>query len=60
VRQLSEAAKRVLTQPEFVERQRTIGSDLSWSTPEELAGRLKADTAEALRIARDLKLTPGT
>lgn len=60
MRQLSDAAKRVLTQPEFVERQRAIGSDLSWSTPEELAGRLKADTAEALRIARDLKLTPGT
>jgi tripartite-type tricarboxylate transporter receptor subunit TctC len=60
VRQLSDAAKRVLTQPEFVERQRAIGSELSWSTPEELAGRLKADTAEALRTARDLKLTPGT
>ncbi len=60
VRQLSEAARKVLTQPEFVERQRAIGSDLLWSTPEELAMRLKNDTEEALRIARELKLSPGS
>ena len=45
---------------EFVERQRAIGSDLLWSTPEELAMRLKNDTEEALRIARELKLSPGS
>jgi tripartite-type tricarboxylate transporter receptor subunit TctC len=59
VRQVSEAARRVLTLPEFVDKQRALGSDLVWSTPEDLAVRLKTDTEEALRIARDLKLSPG-
>lgn len=59
VRQVSEAARRVLTLPEFVDKQRALGSDLVWSTPEDLAMRLKTDTEEALRIARDLKLSPG-
>ena len=58
VRTLSEAARRVLTNPEFVERQRAIGSDIVFSTPEELAARLKVDTEDALRLARDLKISP--
>lgn len=56
---LSEAVQRVLSLPAFVEKQRALGSDLAWSTPEALAARLKADTEEAVRIARELKLTPG-
>ena len=58
VRTLSEAARRVLTNPEFVEKQRAIGSDIVFSTPEELAARLKVDTEDALRLARDLKISP--
>ena len=58
VRVLSEAARRVLGNPEFVEKQRAIGSDLVWSTPEDLAQRLKVDTDDALRLARELKLSP--
>ena len=58
VRTLSEAARRVLTNPEFVDKQRAIGSDIVFSTPEELAARLKTDTEDALRLARELKISP--
>ena len=58
VRTLSEAARKVLTNPEFVEKQRAIGSDIVFSTPEELAARLKVDTEDALRLARELKISP--
>lgn len=58
LRSLSEATRKVLTNAEFVEKQRVIGSDIIWSTPEELAARLKTDTDEALRLARELKISP--
>lgn len=58
VRVVSDAARRVLGNPEFAEKQRAIGSDLAWSTPEELANRLKVDTENSLRLARELKLSP--
>ncbi len=58
VRALSEATRKVLTNPEFVEKQRAIGSDLVFSSPEELAMRLKVDTEDALRLARELKISP--
>ena len=58
VRTLSEAARKVLTNPDFVDRQRVIGSDVAWTSPDELAALLKADTEEALRLARELKISP--
>ena len=58
VRALSEATRKVLTNPEFVEKQRAIGSDIVFSSPEELATRLKVDTEDALRLARELKISP--
>ena len=58
VRALSDATRKVLSNPEFVEKQRAIGSDIVFSTPEELATRLKVDTEDALRLARELKISP--
>ncbi len=58
LRTISEAARRVLTNAEFVEKQRLIGSEIIWSTPEDLAARLKTETDDALRLARELKLSP--
>ena len=58
MRTLSEATRKVLTNPEFVEKQRAIGSDIVSSSPEELATRLKVDTEDALRLARELKISP--
>jgi tripartite-type tricarboxylate transporter receptor subunit TctC len=58
VRVLSEASRRVLGNADFLEKQRSIGSDLAWSSPEELANRLRVDTEDALRLARELKLSP--
>ena len=58
VRALSDATRKVLSNPEFVEKQRAIGSDIVSSSPEELATRLKVDTEDALRLARELKISP--
>ena len=58
VRTLSEATRKVLSNPEFVEKQRAIGSEIVFSSPEELATRLKVDTEDALRLARELKISP--
>ncbi len=58
VRALSDATRKVLTNPEFVEKQRAIGSDIVFSSPDELAMRLKVDTEDALRLARELKISP--
>ena len=58
VRRLSEASRKVLTDPEFVQKQRAIGSELAWSTPEALGRLLRIDTEDALRSARELGLSP--
>ncbi|MFN0164714.1 MAG: tripartite tricarboxylate transporter substrate-binding protein [Burkholderiales bacterium] len=58
VSRLSEISRRVIANAEFNERQRNIGSDLLWSTPEDLATRLTTETEDALRLAKQLGIKP--
>lgn len=53
VKRLSEASRKVLSDADFVQKQRAMGSDLVWSTPEAFGRLLRTDTEDALRAARE-------